>query len=1093
MVDNDPFETQRDIGSDLLAELSLAGFDAAELVGRGGFAEVYRCFQASLDRTVAVKVLTEALDDDNRARFLREQRAMGRLTGHPNIVGVLQVGQTESGRPYLVMQYHERGSLDARIREDGPLTVEEAVRVGRKLAGALGAAHRVGIVHRDVKPANILFTDYDEPVLTDFGIAHFAGGFQTAAGMVTGSPAFTAPEVLGGDPPTSAADVYGLGSTLFCALTGHAAFERVSGEQVVAQFLRITTQHIPDLRESGFSDDICAIIEAAMSRDPRERPTAAAFGIQLRRLQHSRNRQVEESAPAVGRKSKRHAVAALAEGSAEDKVIGSPPSRGNLPLEMTSFVGRRADLSEVRNALSAARLVTLTGVGGVGKTRLALRAAATMKRSFTDGVWLVEFGELRDPALVADLVAATLEVRDQSARPLHMALNEFLGPRTILLVIDNCEQVIAGVAELTRVLLPRCPNLRVLATSREPIGIDGELLFRVVPLATPEPDRTPSLRAVSRFDAVTLFTQRAAVALPGFELTADSSRVVSEICARLDGLPLAIELAAARLRTLSPEQILQRLTDRYALLSRGSRSAPNRQRTLRWSIDWSYDLCTPAEQQLWDRLSVFAGSFELDAAEGVCGEDFGGVQEGILDTISSLVDKSILFREESHGAVRFRMLDTVREYGRSNLQSTTLYTKLRQQHRDWYLQLTLDSARDWISPRQPLWVARLEQELPNLRESLEFSLSRRDGIGLVIAAALLQFWISRGLFCEGRRWLDRALTQSRSQSITDQAKALHAAIQLALLQGDIAAATPRVEEARALDPQRSDPIAYTHVAAAEGFAAFVSGDLDVARTRLEQAVELFDEGVGLTLQIDVLGLLGWTYQSNGRNDIALTYHEQVLTITESHSESIYRSYALWSMGVTVWRHGNRDRAVRLLQEALRLTRLAGPPIMTAACLQALAWVTIEHDEHRRAVIMAGASDSVSDTLSRPPVFPNLVAYAEQFERSARKVLGDRSFEAAYRQGRSMNPETAVAFALGEQSDEKASAAAQTLPALTKRERQVAELVAKGMTNKAIAAQLVLSERTVGGHVNHILVKLGFTSRSQVAAWVVEQDRVNQRS
>ena len=241
MTDRNLFETQRDVGPAVVSELRAAGFDDAEEIGRGGFGIVYRCTQLALDRTVAVKVLTTDLDE-NRERFLREQRAMGRLTGHPNIVGVLQVGETEGGYPYLVMQFHRRGSLDARIRRVGPLPLEEVLRLGVKMAGALATAHRTCILHRDIKPANILYTDYGEPALSDFGIAHITGGFKTATGTFTGSPAFTAPEILSGDPPSQASDVYGLGATLFCALTGHAAFERRSGEQVVTQFLRIATR-----------------------------------------------------------------------------------------------------------------------------------------------------------------------------------------------------------------------------------------------------------------------------------------------------------------------------------------------------------------------------------------------------------------------------------------------------------------------------------------------------------------------------------------------------------------------------------------------------------------------------------------------------------------------------------------------------------------------------------------------------------------------------------------------------------------------------------------------------------------------------------
>src|SRR5882762_757924 len=284
MMDNKPFRTQRDEGAAIVTELSAAGFSYAEEVGRGGFGVVYRCTQTALDRTVAVKVLTAKLDE-NRERFMREQRAMGRLTGHPNIVGVLQVGETESGYPYLVMQYHRQGSLEVRIHRSGLLPLDEVVRLGVKMAGALDTAHQRGILHRDVKPANVLLTDYGEPALCDFGIAHISGAFKTAAGTFTGSPAFTAPEVLSGDPPSQSSDVYGLGATLFAALTGHAAFERRSGEQMVAQFLRIASESAPDLRESGIPDVVSAIVERAMSRDPNDRPTALELGAELQQVQ----------------------------------------------------------------------------------------------------------------------------------------------------------------------------------------------------------------------------------------------------------------------------------------------------------------------------------------------------------------------------------------------------------------------------------------------------------------------------------------------------------------------------------------------------------------------------------------------------------------------------------------------------------------------------------------------------------------------------------------------------------------------------------------------------------------------------------------
>lgn len=469
--------------------LDAAGFEDAAEIGRGGFGVVYRCTQESLDRTVAVKVLTTDSDPDNRARFVREQQAMGRLTGHPNIVTVLAEGVTDAGRPYLVTPYYPLGSLEGWIRRHGPLPAEDVLQIGVKIAGALESAHRLDVVHRDVKPGNILLTDYGEPALTDFGIAHIAGGFQTAAGTVTGSPAFTAPEVLEGEPPTPGADVYGLGATMFCALTGHAAFERRSGEKMVTQFLRIATQPPPDLRDQGVATDISALVESAMNRDSGRRPSASALGEEIRQVQQRHGYPVGDMA--------------LQNGSDTDTPVEKPrrpPQRrpvggdrtGNLPLELTSLVDRRSEAAEVKNLLSTSRLVTVAGIGGVGKTRLALRAATQVKRDFADGVWLIDLTDVSERAILIDIVAATVGVRDESSRPLFDVLVEFLCPREILLVLDNCEQLVAAVAELDEALLQACPGLRILVTSREPLNIPGEAVLRLAPLTVPDPGREPA-------------------------------------------------------------------------------------------------------------------------------------------------------------------------------------------------------------------------------------------------------------------------------------------------------------------------------------------------------------------------------------------------------------------------------------------------------------------------------------------------------------------------------------------------------------------------------------------------------------------------
>ncbi|MDI9939947.1 MULTISPECIES: protein kinase domain-containing protein [Rhodococcus] len=1084
MGEGDPLDTQRYPPSPA-AELGASGFDDVQEIGRGGFGVVYRCTQADLDRTVAVKVLTVELDEENRARFFREQRAMGRLTGHPNIVNILQVGATDSGLPYIVMPYHSQDSLDVRISRRGPLLLGEALRLGMKIAGALESAHRLGVLHRDVKPANILLTDYGEPELADFGIAHISGGFETATGAVTGSPAYTAPEVLAGDPPAPAADVYGLGATLFSALTGHAAFERRSGEQVVAQFLRITTQKMPDLREHGIPDDVSAVIARAMSREPGQRPaTAADFGQELRTLQRAHGFPVDEmplrAEPGTQGNDRRSPDVRPGRTG-----TSSPGATGNLPLELTSFVGRRHELTEAKNLLAGSRLVTLTGIGGVGKTRLAMRIASAVQREYADGVRLVELGELRDESSLIDAVAGALGLRDHSARPLREVLIEFLAPRQVLLIFDNCEHLVDAVAELAGPLLYTCPRLRILATSREPLGLGGEVVLRVPPLAVPDPERKPSLRGLPKYDAVSLFVERGAAAVPGFALTEENAAAVAGICHRLDGLPLPIELAAARLRAMSPEQILERLTDRYALLTRGSRGAPTRQQTLRLCIDWSFELCTAGEQLVWGRVAVFAGSFELDAAERVCGEGLGPGE--LLDTLTSLVEKSILIREEYGSVVRFRILETLREYGYEKLEQTGEAVALRRRHRDWYEALALDAEAEWISARQLDWIARLKREQPNLREALEFGIDDDPAAGLRTAAALRWFWTSQGLYNEGRRWLDHLLARYPVEPTVDRIKALYCASVMADVQGDLESGAALVAEARTLTAGTSDPLMRALVADADGTLALYNGDLERARSRLDTALAEFRERGERTLETSALYLLGTTYGLSGSTEQAVESLERVLAITEMHGEKVYRSHSLWALGIAVWQQGDADRAIRLLDQSLELTRQVHSPRFAAACLEALAWITCERRDAARAAVLMGAAEGLARSVgSAVVIHSNLLVYQQNCDQEARKRLGGAVFEEAHRKGRSLNFDAAIAYALHEQQSGTSTPATNASTRLTKRERQVADLIAEGLTNQAIADRLVISPRTAQGHVEHILAKLGFTSRTQVAAWVVEQ-------
>ncbi|MEU1432170.1 protein kinase [Nocardia sp. NPDC005746] len=1094
MRETDPVETHHAVGPEITAELAAAGFVNAQEVGSGGFGIVYHCTQTASDRIVAVKVLIADLEEDNRKRFVREQRAMGRLTGHPRIVGVLEVGTTASGRPYLVMPYYQRGSLAARVARHGPLSAEGTLRVGVQVAGALETAHRLGILHRDVKPSNILISDYGELALTDFGIARVGDGFRTVTGTITGSPAFTAPEVLAGEEPTAAADVYSLGATCFALLTGHAAFERRNGEELVAQFARITLQPTPNLRVHGIDDDISAAIECAMARDPEQRPSMAALGEQLQRLQAEHGWPVDGMAvqAAAGAEREESAPAPLIP-PAVDRSRVRPESSGllagaeaALPLDLTSFVGRRVELTEAKSLLTSSRLLTLTGIGGVGKTRLALRITAGAQRKGPHAVALVQLAELQDGALLPGVIAAAVGLRPQR-KPVLDVLIGFLAPKQLLLVLDNCEHIIDTVAKIAETLLCACPELRILTTSREPLDIDGEAVLRVQPLTVPAPDRELSLRDAAHYDAVTLFVERAAAVVPGFALTDGNVAAVTEICRRLDGLPLAIELAAARLRTLSPEQIMRRLTDRYVLLTRGSRSAPSRQQTLRWCIDWSYSLCSPAEQTLWARMSVFAGSFELDAVEHVCRDDL--MTEDVPDVLAALVDKSILIREGPGSLVRFRLLETVLEYGREKLEEAHEYTKFRCRHLDWYRRLAERAEADWISPRQLDWIASLDREQSNLREALEFCLTGAEAeseAALSLAAALQPFWFSHGQLAEARYWLNRALAGGPTTATVLRAKALWRATIVTVSQNDLAAAASLVMQAQALADRTEHPIVHAFADLATGLHAVRSGD-DPARARapLEAALESFTAQGDVYGQIWALLGLGWVHEFREDTAAALSYHEQALAVTESHGDAVHRSYALCDTAVAVWRQGDSDRALRLVREGLRLIGQQKDPFMAAIALETLAWIVGAEGSARRAAVLLGAARALSRTIGGSAVlYPDFVDQHEGCKQAARHSLGQRSFDTAYREGAALDLDAAIDYALGEQP----RAAADGQSRLTIREGEVADLVASGLTNRAIADRLRISLRTANGHVEHILTKLEFTTRAQIAAWVAQQSQ-----
>lgn len=759
-----------------------------------------------------------------------------------------------------------------------------------------------------------------------------------------------------------------------------------------------------------------------------------------------------------------------------------PGGLGMLGGELTGFVGRRGELAGVREALAGARLVTLTGPGGIGKTRLAARAAAEMRRGFRDGVRVVELAGLRDAALLAGEVARSLGLLDQSSRWGVAALAERLADQQILLVVDNCEHLRDACAVLAGALLRACPELRILATSREVLGVNGEVTFPVPPMPVPAEDGLPGAESLLGYEAVRLFAERGAAVLPGFAVDAGNGQAVAELCRRLEGIPLAIELAAVRLRSMSTGQILARVEDRFGLLSLGDRAQP-RHETLHAALAWSHDLLSVAEQRLWARCSVFSGSFDLDAAEAVCAGQ--GVTRGaVADLVDALVAKSVLVRRPGGELARYLLLDTIREYGRRRLQETGRERLVFRRHRDWYAAAA--ARQEALGAQQIQWIDRLDADHQNLRAALEFCLSQpgEAAAGLQMACDLWLYWETRSHLTEGRRFVDALAGQVGPGRLRTRGRWV--AGYLALVQGDAGAARRWLEEARAAGERLGDAQAVAYASQFLGRALWFTGESDRGAALTEEALghhRAAGDWQGVVLTLVQLGVMR-TFM--GHPEAAVGLFGECADLCQKRGERWNRSYALWGLGLATWLLGDGERASEMERAALRTKRDIGDQVGMALCLDALAWVAASRDQAVTAAGLLGAAAAAWTAI--PATLPGpLVRHRQAAVTRAQAALGAASFAAHLTRAQAMPVAAAVASALEEPAPAATDSPADNAQArLTAREREVAALVAAGLSNRQIAAQMVISVRTVETHVQHIMVKLGFTARTQIAAWAAAE-------
>ncbi|MGQ0605164.1 MAG: protein kinase domain-containing protein [Anaerolineales bacterium] len=925
-------------------------------LGRGGMGAVYRAHDLLLDRDVAVKVVGGSQESaEGRAHLLREAQAAARLN-HPNIVAVYDVGEAEA-TAFIVMELAEGRTLF----EYKPESLTSTLTIARQICLALDHAHTHGIIHRDLKPENVILTPNGvagaavtaAPVatataltakLTDFGLALDVSRLTPSSPLLVGTVFYLAPEQALGEPVDGRADLYSLGVLLYELTTGVLPFTGDDPLAVITQHLH-TPPAPPRVHNPDLPAPLDALIVQLLSKQPDDRPGSAD---EVRRvLEVLENLQrLDATQPMV--------VAAP-----------SPPSQSNLPLQLTSFIGREREIAEVQRLLAETRLLMLSGSAGTGKTRLALRAAANVLDAFPDGVWLIELASQSNPALLPQSVASVMGVREEPGFPLTKTLAEALHHKTVLLILDNCEHLIDACARLAEVLLRACPNLKLLATSREALGIPGELAFRVPSLSIPDLSR-PTLAALKQSESGQLFVERALAVKPDFALTEANATVVAQICQRLDGVALALELAAARVKTLTVEQIAARLDDRFRLLTGGSRTALPRQQTLRAMIDWSWELLSEPERVLLRRLAVFWGGWTLEAAEKVASDKVTSETasvtrplspDAVLDLLTHLVDKSLVLVEEEEGEARYGLLETIRQYAGQRLLEAgeAEVRQVRSRHLAFFA--------DWAEAAEPalrgldqlVWLARLELEHDNLRAALKWSLSPEAiETGVRLAGSLARFWYLHGYWSEGREWLENVLSQlGRGAALSNlaqraKAKALYGR---AWLLDESGADIPLYEESLQLCRELGDEWGAAFCLRGIAAAHINLGSHELAGPHLNESLALFEKleeawGIGLANFN-----LGWLKYGRGNSAQAEAHWEAALKYFRRSGDRWGIAVAVSTLGFLARLHGDYHRAAASSEESLQLFRVLGDKAGMATSLGRLGQIALRWGDYQQAIAL----------------------------------------------------------------------------------------------------------------------------------------------
>ena len=990
----------------------LGRYEIRAQLGAGGMGEVYLAQDLKLLRQIALKVLSAEFCQDERrsARFLREAQTASALN-HPNICTIYEINDDHSP-PFIVMEHVEGETIAEKIKAGG-FEINEILRLGLQLAGALSDAHAHGIIHRDIKPANMIVTHRGQLKILDFGIAKKVAAESEAStqpdlsrtGFVAGTVAYMSPEQARGLPVDGRTDVWSCGVVLYEMLTGRHPFAQATESDVLAAVLRSEPESLRRFN-SAVPPHLEDIVLKTLRKDQTERYASAKdLFADLKRLK----RQLEitgglERSTSPGQLE---AATQFFKSVVGEEAAHLPPYK--LSSRYTKLVGRSQEIDQIKNCLRQpeVRLLTLTGVGGTGKTTLAQAVAGDMVAEFSNGVFFVELAAIAQPELMASTIAQTLGVVEAGDQPALEALKNHLRDKHLLLVLDNFEQVLPAAANVAELLT--VGPVKILVTSRAVLHLSAEREFVVSPLAVPMESSISSLEDLRNIDSVKLFVERARSVRAGFALTEENAASIAEICTRLDGLPLAIELAAARVKILTPQAIRAKLGNSLNLLTGGALDLPARQQTMRGAVEWSYDLLTAEEQRLFRQLAVFAGGFTLAAAEAIC--DGKSTEDmGLVDLITSLVDKSLLVsKSHPNRELRFRMLGVIREYAGEVLEASGEAEEMRERHAIYFLALgEADLYLDSVKASQ--WISRLKEERYNLRAALRWSLVKDPEVAARLATGLRNFWILQGYLTEGREWLEEALRRANEVPASVRRKVLIAAANLVQLQGDREKARNLYEEGLADARAAGDLQQLALATRGLGATSYLQGDFRAAREYVEEALlisrELNDK-FAIAASLNRLGDLARVEENYAAAQ--MLFDESIAILRRLGNRNAV-SNSLNNLGAVAFAHGDYRNAGAYFAEALMMAREFGGKIVISHALDGLAAMSVERGDLQRAACLAGAAEELREVIGFKRE-PAETRFRDAFLTRLRQTLSEPTFLIAYEQGRKLKLDEAIALAL----------------------------------------------------------------------------------